>query len=274
MSIQAAINNIAANGEAFNPVTDADYMQGDVLMCGKCHTPKRKKVNILGTERMMPIACDCARARFAEIEAEERNKEADELRRKCFTSFELFSWTFAKDDGKDEKMSKAARAYVKHFGKMRAEGKGLIFYGPTGRGKSFMAGCVANALMDAGNTCVMTNFSRIEKSLRGSLDTKEHNNNFLRCQLLCLDDFGAERDTTYMQEIVFSVIDERYQAKLPMVITTNLTLDDLKKPKNITEERIFKRVLERCFPVEATGPDRRVLNIKEDYNDMKQLLGL
>lgn len=271
---KAAIDELAAKGEAFNPVTDADYMQDGVLFCGNCHTPKRKMVKLLGVERMMPIACKCANERFKAEEERERKKEADRLRRECFIEPELHSWTFAKDDGRDEKMSKAARAYVENFVKMLAEGKGLIFHGPTGRGKSFMAGCIANALMDAGRSCLMTNFSRIEKMFRNKFNPQEDGNDLLRYRLLCLDDFGAERDTSYMQEIVFSVIDERYQAKLPMVITTNLTLEDLKKPKNITEERIFKRVLERCFPIEATGPDRRVLRIREDYDGMKEMLGL
>lgn len=275
MNIAAAINELRARGEEFNPVTDADYMQDGVLMCGKCHQPKQMPVKIFDVYRMMPIACDCARAKAAAIEEEEKRKEADKLRRECFTNPELFGWTFAKDDGKDAKMSKAARMYVENFGKMLTEGKGLLFYGPTGRGKSFIAGCIANALMDKEKPCLMTNFSSIEKSYRNRFDARESNNlDFSRFKLLCIDDFGAERDTSYMQEIVFSVIDERYQAKLPMILTTNLSLEELKKPKNITEERIFKRVLERCFPIEATGPDRRILRIREDYDGMKEMLGL
>lgn len=275
MDIVGAINELKAKGEAFNPVTDADYMQNGILMCGNCHTPKRKAVTMLGKDWMMPIACRCANERFEADEARERKKEADRLRRECFVSPELFGWNFANDDGKDAKLSKAAREYVGNFDKFLEKGKGLIFFGPTGRGKSFIAGCIANALMDKGKPCLMTNFSNIERMYRNRFGVKEENSlDLSRYKLLCLDDFGAERDTAYMQEIVFSVIDERYQARLPLLLTTNLTIEELKKPKNITEERIFKRVLERCFPIEATGPDRRVLNIREDYDGMKEMLGL
>lgn len=271
-------NDIVANGEKNNPITDADYEVDGILYCGNCHTPKQKKLEFLGRERIVPLACKCAMERYEEEERQAQEKErmriAEKLRRNCFINSDLFSWTFANDDGKDERMSKAARAYVENFAKMSADGKGLLFYGRTGRGKSFITGCIANALMDNGTSCHMTNFARIEKSLAGRFDKQEQLDSLLRYRLLCLDDFGAERDTTYMQEIVFTIVDARYQAKLPMVITTNLTLDELKNPKNITEERIFKRVLERCFPIEATGPDRRVLNIIEDYDDTKSLLGL
>lgn len=272
------VNNIAQKGEEFNPVSEGDYLVDGVLYCHLCNTPKRKKIELLGKERVVPVLCKCASERVAEEERREAEKErikrAERLRRNCFIKPELFSWTFANDDGKDARMSTAARAYVDNFKEIGAEGKGLLFYGNTGRGKSFMAGCIANALMDGGTSCYMTNFARIEKSLAGRFDKQEQLDSLLRYRLLCLDDFGAERDTSYMQEIVFAVVDARYQSKLPMVITTNLTLDELKHPKNITEERIFKRVLERCFPIEATGPDRRILNIRDEYSDMKSLLGL
>ena len=275
MSYEAVIDELKAKGEAFNPVTDADYMKDGVLYCGVCHKPKQMPVELLGVVRMMPIGCDCAKAKLAEIEKAEKRKRVNELQWDCFTSPKQFEWQFSKDDGKDARMLKAAKAYVENFEKMLAEGKGLLLYGPTGRGKSFVAGCIANALMEQERTCLMTNFKSIEEKSRIRFGGGEQDKlDLSRFKLLCLDDLGAERDTTYMQEIVFSVIDERYQAKLPMVITTNLTLEDLKKPKNITEERIFKRVLERCFPVEATGPDRRVLNIREDYHGMKEMLGL
>ena len=275
MSFKAAIDYLAARCEELNPVTEADYKQNGVLMCGVCHKPKQTPVEIFGVVRMMPIACDCVRARAAAIEEEERRKRTDNLRRECFASSKLWDWTFSRDDGKDSKMSKAARAYVETFDKMLSEGKGLLLYGPTGRGKSFLAGCIANALMDEERSCLMTNFKSIEEASRIRFGGGEQSKlDLSKFKLLCLDDLGAERDTSYMQEIVFSVIDERYQANLPMVITTNLTLDEFKKPKSITEERIFKRVLERCFPIEATGPDRRVLRIREDYDGMKSLLGL
>ena len=99
MNIAAAINELRARGEEFNPITDADYMQDGVLFCGTCHQPKQTPVEIFGVMRMMPIACDCARAKAAAIEEEERRKEADKLRRECFINPELFGWTFAKDDG-------------------------------------------------------------------------------------------------------------------------------------------------------------------------------
>lgn len=92
--------------------------------------------------------------------------------------------------------------------------------------------------------------------------------------LIVLDDLGAERSTEYMNEIVYNIIDARYRANLPMIITSNLSGEDLKHPKDIAEQRVFNRVLERCFPLEVNGPDRRRKTIIREYDGMKKMLGL
>lgn len=50
-------------------------------------------------------------------------------------------------------------------------------------------------------------------------------------------------------ETVYTVIDERYKAKKPLIVTTNLTMDELCKPKGMTYQRIYDRILEMCTPL-------------------------
>ena len=59
-----------------------------------------------------------------------------------------------------------------------------------------------------------------------------------------------------------------------MIVTSNLSLDELLHPKSITEQRIYSRVLERCHPVEVIGADRRQRKIMESHEEMRKLLGL
>jgi DNA replication protein DnaC len=92
--------------------------------------------------------------------------------------------------------------------------------------------------------------------------------------LLILDDLGIERDTAYAREQVYNVIDARYRAGLPMIITTNLTMDKLKSTQDIDNMRIYDRILEKCFPIEVDGGNRRRKAIRESYGEMKDLLGL
>ena len=91
------------------------------------------------------------------------------------------------------------------------------------------------------------------------------------CDLLIVDDFGMERRTDYAQEQVYGLINGRYLAKKPMIVTTNLSLNDLKSPENITEQRIYDRVLEMCVPICFDGGSLRRELAKEKLRTYKEL---
>ena len=120
----------------------------------------------------------------------------------------------------------------------------------------------------------MTNFSRVANTLSGTFEKQAYLDSLNAYDLIVLDDLGAERSTSYMTEVVYNIIDARYRAGLPMIITTNLSGDDLLNPRDVAEQRVFNRILERCFPLEVRGPDRRVAAIRRDYGTMKKALGL
>lgn len=56
------------------------------------------------------------------------------------------------------------------------------------------------------------------------------------------------------------MIDSRYRSKKPLIVTTNLTLDELKHPKVLARARIYDRVLERCVPPKINNQNIRELN--------------
>ncbi|MCC8028520.1 MAG: ATP-binding protein, partial [Lachnospiraceae bacterium] len=70
-------------------------------------------------------------------------------------------------------------------------------------------------------------------------------------------DLGIERSTEYALEQVYAVIDERYKTGKPLIITTNLTLSQMKNPEDVAHARIYSRVMELCTPVQVHGNDRR-----------------
>ena len=92
--------------------------------------------------------------------------------------------------------------------------------------------------------------------------------------LLVIDDLGAERGTEYMQEQIFNIIDSRYRSGLPFIVTTNLTMEQMKKPQEVAYQRIYDRVLERCHPIRIDGVSRRREKVRDSYLETQSLLGL
>lgn len=279
MSFENAIAAIEQRAAASIKREAGDYEKDGLLHCGKCNTPKQCFVELFGTIRKPPCLCKCAvEAREREEEQRRQREFADKVQRYRSIGFpesEMSKWNFAADDGSNPKMSAAMQNYVQHFDEFRKNGKGLLLFGDVGTGKTFLAACVANALIDKGTPCLVTNFARIANTVQGLFEGRqEYYDSLNKFPLLVLDDLSAERKTEYMQEIVYNVIDARYRAKLPLIVTTNLTRDELMNPADITYQRIFSRLFEMCTPIEIAGNDRRHAALKNDIAATKQLLGL
>lgn len=258
------------------PTPPTEYLASDgFLHCGVCHKQVQTEIEVFGQKRIVRCICDC---RKKELEAEEERKKFEERQRQrsiCFSETNMANWTFKNDDGKNPKLSEAMKNYVNNFTDFKKEGKGLLLFGTVGTGKTYLAACIANSLIDKGYKVLMTNFARLTNQIQGMFDGKqEFIDSFNRYSLLIIDDLGAERKSEFMQEMVFNIIDSRYRSGLPFIITTNLTMDEIKKPQEIGYSRIYDRILERCFPVEVSGISRRRQNVRDTYFDVKEKLGL
>ena len=150
---------------------------------------------------------------------------------------------------------------------------GLLFWGQSGNGKTFAAACIANALCEQMLDVRMLTLGTMLNKLPGmELRDKEwYLASLQKCDLLIVDDFGMERRTDYAQEQVYGLINGRYLAKKPMIVTTNLSLNDLKSPETITEQRIYDRVLEMCVPICFDGGSLRREMAKEKLRTYKEL---
>lgn len=259
---------------------EGDYIGEDgLLYCHKCHTKKQTRIFILGEERTPFCICKCEAAKKAEEEAERERRKFEErvkkLRETGFPESDMKDWTFANDDGANPRIMTGMKNYVAKFDEFRKEGKGLLLFGKTGSGKSYAAACVANALIDLGYPVLMTNFHRIVNTVQGMFEGRqEYFDSLNRFPLLIIDDLAAERKTEYMSEIVYNVIDARCRAGLPIIITTNLTREELNNPADMAYARTYSRLMEMTIPLEVVGVDRRKQKLKNEYNSMLERLGM
>lgn len=279
MSLRDVINAAEKAAAERIKAEQGDYIVDGLLHCGKCKTPKQCRVEIFGEMKTPFCLCKCEVEKRDRAEEErrqaEREKRIVERRRICFPESDMQKWTFANDDLKNPRITQAMQKYVENYPELRKTGQGLLLYGEVGRGKTYAAAEVANALLDKGYSVLMTKFKRIENTIFGmSEDKQKYYDSLNRFDLLILDDLAAERKTEYMQEIVYNIIDDRYRAGKPMIITTNLTSAELKNPQDIMSKRIFDRVMERCLPIEVTGTNRRHAKTAASFKELNDLLGL
>lgn len=251
----------AAN-EGIKAADDYKDTETGLLMCGECRTRKQKKISFLGEERIVGCLCRCAAEELEKAEKERKDRETMEgisrLKSAGLQDKTFFSYTFANCD-ETHPCAGYAHRYAEHFVEFQKNGQGLLLWGDVGTGKTFLAGCIANALMERNIPVLMTSFPKLLNALGGiySGERNEYLQSLNRYQLLIIDDLGVERDTPYVLETVYLVIDERYKSGKPFIITTNLSLQELQNPADLEHGRIYDRIMERCVPVAFSGRNYR-----------------
>ena len=261
---------------------DADYLGEDgLLVCGNCHTPRQMVLDVpLIGQRTVPILCRCEQERREQEEAARRaQEEIDRIRRMRkigITSEDYLRMTFEADDGSDPKMAALASRYVAKRGEIQKENIGLLLHGNTGNGKTFWAAAITNALIDHGCSAMITTIPALITAMsqdfeRDKADVLEQ---IASVRFLVLDDIGFERQTSYAAEKMFEIIDARYRSRRPLIVTTNLTMEELANPQQMEYKRVFDRIVEMCQPVYVSGEGRRKAIAREKGARARDILGL
>lgn len=274
---QEMIAGIQQRAEESKTIDERDYMEDGLLHCWKCHKAKEVIVPFPWGDMKCAAKCDCEMGALKrEDEARQlrlRAEKIERLRAKGFQDPAMRAVRFSMDDGSAPDTMKKMRAYANKWKQMRDENRGLLLFGGVGTGKTFAAACIANELIDRNVPCVMTSFPRIVNALQGTWDNRQQYLDDLNdCDLLVIDDFAVERQSEFVQEIIYQVIDSRYKVGFPLIVTTNLTAQELKNPGDVSKSRIYSRLLEMCHPIEFKGVDRRRRAVVNDYAKMEALL--
>lgn len=219
----------------------------------------------------VPRACKCVRDEQALQDKRDKALETVSRANKAFLAPGIQRrMTFESDDGK---YPSEAMAYCKRYAKvMQGVDFGLLLFGPPDSGKTFMSCCIANAAIDNGMSVIMRSVPWVIRNLDERSSRREVERGMIACDLLILDDLGAERDTSYAQELLYSVIDARYMRRKKLLVSTNLTKQELAKPADMQSRRIYNRVLEMCLPIQVDTGRKR--SNRERYDRMKKELGI
>ncbi len=274
-SLDQSLQTLAAPANALQEDEYINETNG-LIYCRNCHTPRQKRIVSPYLNLMPTIRCKCQQEAY-KIEQKERERqeflrEVSRLKSVGLQDKELQQYNFANDSGINPEI-RYAHTYVDNWTEMKTQNTGLLLWGDVGTGKSFLAGCIANALLEQCVPVQMTNFARILNTLTGMYfeDRNIYIDSLNRYDLLIIDDLGMERSSEFAQEQVFNVIDSRYRSGKPLIVTTNLSLEELKDNPDLAKRRIYDRILERCLPIKINNQNIRQLNAKAQLQEARKL---
>lgn len=259
----------------YNP-EEAYYNEQDGLYyCVSCNTPV--ETFFLKKEKgKHPCMCKCRREEHEQVEKERKLREhtnvVEKLRKEAFLSKRMYDWKFENSEA-DTKQIEAAKKYVATWTEMEQENQGLLFFGDVGRGKSYTAACVVNAIIEMEVRAKMINLATISNDLQALVgeNRSSYIDKLCRYRLLVFDDLGAERGTEFAREQVYNVINARWEAGRPFIVTTNLSLKEMQNEEQMVLKRIYDRVLDVCRPIAFQGENYRA-NGRKKQLDMVQNL--
>lgn len=150
--------------------------------------------------------------------------------------------------------------YVANFGDYQRKGWWLYFWGNLGSWKTHTATAVCNELIEKYFVEVLfVNLSEAADRVKSTFDASDKADQDLfedmkKAELLVIDDIGVEKVTEWLSEQLYLIINHRYENNLPIIATSNQSLEDLWL---LHKPQIASRLDEMCKSVKFAGKDRR-----------------
>lgn len=263
-----------------------DIMGKDGLLhCSVCGDAVEKEIDFpifdadRNTKKMkVRVMCTCRAKEKEEYDREqellEEMRAVENLRKISLMDDKLIQARLSTFTATDDnaRLLDIVQNYIQNFDRMYEQNQGLLLWGPVGTGKSYAAAVIANELLDRRTPVVMTSFIKILKEV-GTFDTDNGKiEKINQSKLLIIDDLGAERGTDYTLERVYDIIDSRYRSNKPIILTTNLTMEQMKNCDDIRYNRIYDRIFEMCYPIKVSGLSWRKREAASRYEETKKIL--
>jgi DNA replication protein DnaC len=241
----------------------ADYLEPEYF-CNDC---RDKGYISPDGELSPPEPCHCLKKIMIEASFNSYSQDKS-VANTSFDDFSLdyYSKTYSKSINASpyDYMSKIKERMTRYASQFDMETRNLLFYGSPGTGKTFMSTCIANALLKKNYELLYFTADQLINQIRskvgGPENTLEEFQEYVASvDLLILDDMGAEHFTEFGEKQLYQVINRRLLGNKRMIISTNLTLDEIR----ITyTERLSSRLLGSFATIHFVGDDIRLLKRK------------
>lgn len=176
-------------------------------------------------------------------------------------NFDSLSYEFYQGDDlvRFRNAETTARNFVKNF---NSDYHNLFFYGTVGTGKSFLSACVAKELLERGHSVVYFSAASFFEQMaqntfhKQDVDAEDALSDVTACDLLIIDDLGTELMNQFVATSLFSCLNNRHLAKKATIISTNLSLEEL---RDRYSDRVFSRITSQFELCKLTGSDIRII---------------
>ncbi len=198
--------------------------------------------------------CQCVLQRAKELSYSSLSAEMP-LSRSRFDNFDLKYYSKEEDRAVMEKIFAFCKGYADS---LSPSSQSILFFGGTGLGKTHLSLAIASAALEKGMGVVYSPAQNLLQKLE-----KEHfsysaetplQDDVFACDLLILDDLGAEFSNSFSQSLIYNIINTRLLSGKPTIISTNLTVEELAEKYT---PRVASRIL-GCYALKRfCGADIR-----------------
>lgn len=256
-----AKQNLAAQAERKRLLTEAGYPKDYLEMqfvCKKCED----------NGLVSGIYCDC-RATLLRTLAFSELSELSPVVSSSFESFDLDYYPKAADPetgispyNRMKEIFNFCKDYAEDFD---TSSPSLFLHGKTGLGKTHLSLAIAGLAVNQGfgviygsaqNLLTRLERERFSRSYESSGNAEQ---SLLECDLLILDDLGAEFSTSFTVSAIYNIINTRISRGMPVIINTNLTPEELEQKYS---QRITSRIIGNYISLQFCGRDIRQLKKK------------
>lgn len=249
-------------------------------VCEVCGTKINAiEVDIGGVIKKVQPVCECKKTELLEeTKRMQKAKEDNELKalfsisnlgdKYLDTSFRDFEIRQGMD-----KVFKICEHYANNFKEFGYES--LLLWGDTGNGKTMLAAAVHNKLQQDGITVVFISMPDLLAKIKNTFNRSNNETEeqvmkgLMLCDLLIIDDLGAEKVNDWVEETVFRIIDGRVKRQKPILATSNLNIDQLKDKLG---KRVTDRLTEVTQPLENKASSFRLEIAKKRKSRFVELL--
>lgn len=169
----------------------------------------------------------------------------------CFPDFKFESYS-----GDTEDIKKIAGSFFRDFEKWKDDALGLYLWSNIrGSGKTMLSCALSNSLMikygiSVRFVTVPDYLDYLKHSFSRKPEETDHARQYRECDLLILDDFGAEKNGTWQNQELFRLVDYRYTKQLPVIVTANSPVNQLECNARIID-RLYDMTVMLQLPEEG-----------------------